>query len=212
MTPVWHRGALASMVRPVAAPIVWHVNNGDNVTPARPTAEDLADAARATDGAGRLRRRGLARAIVAYLAACHPDRVCFGRSTAGAPFVTSPAGWHISLSGRGSDVVIAVGRIAVGVDIESKDAAALLLDMLTPTEVCDVLSMAEAHRHCEWLRRWTMKEAIAKLIGQPRQIAPERIETQADGTDWFTARCGDYRAHGWTRITDDFVTSLALMD
>ncbi|MBC7638032.1 MAG: 4'-phosphopantetheinyl transferase superfamily protein [Acetobacteraceae bacterium] len=129
---------------------------------------------------------------------------------AGAPFVNSPAGWQISLSGRGSDVVIAVGRVAVGVDIEPKEAAALWLDMLTPAEVCDILSMAAAHRPFECLRRWTMKEAVAKLIGQPLQIAPESIETQADGPSRFTARCGDWRAHGWTRINDDSVISLAL--
>ncbi len=210
MTPVWHRGVLANLVLPISGPVVWYVSHGDGVMSARPTTDDLVDAAQAVDGAGSLRRRGLARALVAHLASCHPDLVRFGRNTAGAQFVTLPAGWHISLSGRGPDIVIAVGRIAIGVDIEPKEAAALLLDMLTPEEVGDILSTAEALRHFEWLRRWTIKEAVAKLIGQPCQITPESIETQVDDAGRFTARCSDYHAHGWTRITDDHVISLAL--
>ena len=209
MTPVWHRGVLANLVLPVSGPVVWYVSHRDGVMSARPTTDDLVDAAQAVDGAGSLRRRGLARALVAHLASCHPDLVRFGRTTGGAQFVTLPAGWHISLSGRGPDVTIAVGRIAIGVDIEPREAAALLLDMLTPAEVDDILSTAEAYRHFEWLRRWTIKEAVAKLIGQPCQIAPESIETQVNGPCRFAARRGDYRAHGWTRITDDYVISLA---
>jgi 4'-phosphopantetheinyl transferase len=207
--PVWHRGLLATLAGP-AGLVVWHVHQADGVTPAAPTAADLADAATAADGAARLWRRGLARALVAHLAGCHPDHVRFGRSPAGAPLVTAPDGWHISLSGRGAVAVIAASRAPLGVDTERHDGAPPLPDMLTPAEVATVLALPAGDRAATWLQRWTIKEAVAKLIGHPRDITPESIETRLFGDDGFSARCGDQHAQGWTRHNDGWITSLAV--
>ncbi len=209
MTPVWHHGALAGLVLP-AELVVWHVNRDDRVTPARPSADDLADAAQAADGAGRLWRRGLARALIAHLAGCHPDAVGFDRGAAGAPLVTTPTGWHISLSGRGADAVIAAGRVALGVDGEPLDAATLLPDMLSPEETDHIASLAIGDRPAQWLRRWTAKEAVAKLIGEPRHIAPHSIETRLLNVTTMFARCGDFHARCWTRETGTMVITLAV--
>ncbi len=52
----------------------------------------------------------------------------------------------------------------------------------------------------QWLRRWTIKEAYAKLIGDPRRIAAETIETRLIDDRQATAhRQGERDAHCWTR-------------
>ena len=60
-----------------------------------------------------------------------------------------------------------------------------------------------------WLRRWTMKEAHAKLIGEPRRIAPETIETRiVDAVHGSATREGISRC--WTRARGDAIETVAI--
>ena len=61
----------------------------------------------------------------------------------------------------------------------------------------------------QWLRRWTIKEAHAKLVGTPRRIAPEAIDTRlidpvrAAAHHQGVSRC-------WTRERGDAIETVAL--
>ncbi len=176
-------------------------------TPA--TADDLADAAQRHGGGGRLLRRRLARALIARRSGVTVDQVRLSRTAAGAPIVLAPAGWHIGQSGHGGDWLIGVARRPIAVDREPLDDAAPLRDMLTPAERAALDGVAEADQPFDWLRRWTIKEAHAKLIGDPSRIRPEAIETRFDSADEATAtfegvsRC-------WTRATATALETVAM--
>lgn len=192
MIPIWHDGDLTILETLLQGPLVWSVDlngaasvRGLSTVAAR--ADDLADAAHRTDGAVSLVRRLLTRALIAKLANCHPDDVRVGRSAEGAPDVISPSGWYLSLSGRNQRCLIGVARVPIGVDMEFTGNAAvcsdLMWDMMTPAEASAVRMLPASEGRLEWLRRWTAKEAHAKLIGSARRIDPSSIETTPQGRD-----------------------------
>lgn len=175
MRLVWHDGPLDALVSDGAAPVAWSV------------AEAFSDG-----GNGPARRRALAARLIGRLASVPPEAVSLTRTSAGAPVVTAPSGWHISLSSRAAHCLIGVSRRPIGVDREMLEDGPPLWDMLTDAEVQALRSLPFDRQSREWLRRWTMKEAHAKLIGEPRRIAPEAIDTEvvdmAMGTASFEGR------------------------
>ncbi len=80
--------------------------------------------------------------------------------------------------------------------------------MLTSTEAASLRLLPAPAQSRNWLRRWTIKEAHAKLIGEPRRIRPEAIETvvidpiHATATFEGTSRC-------WSRSTPDAIETIA---
>ncbi len=129
-------------------------------------------------------------------------------SSTGAPIVASPEGWYLSLSSRGERALIGVARAPIAVDREVVDDHPPLWDMLTPTEADALRRLHTLAQPQAWLRRWTIKEAHAKLIGEPRRIRPETIETvvtdptHATATFEGTSRC-------WSRSTTDAIETVA---
>lgn len=178
MSPRWHDGPLAGLASG-DGPVAWSVAGADAV-----------------------RRPRLARALVARRADVRADTVRLSRSPHGAPIVDAPAGWHLSLSGRDDACLIGVARQPIGVDREPLDDAPPLWDMLAPSEIAALHALPVAERPLAWLRCWTIKEAHAKLIGEPLRIAPETIETRIDGPEDATAvfegvsRCRTRRTAG----------------
>ncbi|MEG8017249.1 4'-phosphopantetheinyl transferase family protein [Sphingomonas sp. LR55] len=152
-------------------------------------------------------RQGLAAALIRKLAGNSID-VRLTRSPAGAPIVSAPGGWYLSLSSRDAHALIGVARQPIAVDREVIDDHAPLWDMLTPTEATSLRSLPAPVQPQTWLRRWTIKEAHAKLIGEPRRIRPEAIETvvidptHATATFEGTSRC-------WSRSTTDAIETVA---
>lgn len=165
MTPVWFdgddverialpdRASTWGSARP--APVVWRI------------ADD-----------GPVARHAAAVSLVAHLSGRAAATVSLARTRAGAPVVASPPGWHISFARRDRVALIAAAPYPVAVDREVIDAAPPLWDMLTPAEVRAISRLGAQDRARAWSRRWTIKEAHAKLIGEPRRIAPERIATR----------------------------------
>ncbi len=193
MTPIWHDGPLDALVWDGQSPIAWSV------------AEDGPYAA-GLPGDARAIRHGLASALICKLAGASDVRVT--RSPTGAPIVASPDGWYLSLSSRGGCALIGVARAPIAVDREVIDDHAPLWDMLTPTEADALRRLPALAQPQAWLRRWTIKEAHAKLIGEPRRIRPESIETvmtdpiHATATFEGTSRC-------WSRSTPDAIETIA---
>jgi len=186
MTPVWHEGALTSLARGATSPVVWHA-------PDR--------------GAGE--RQRLAHELIAHLADMAVDAVRLARNAAGAPRVAHPAGWHLGLSRRGDACLIAAATRPVAVDRECFDGEPPLWDMLSEREAQEIRMLDPDDRPNAWLRRWTMKEAHAKLIGEPRRIAPETIETRiVDAVHGSATREGISRC--WTRARGDAIETVAI--
>ncbi len=193
MTPVWHDGALSELHWDGRSAVAW------SVAETGPHAADLRDDARAI-------RHGLASTLIGKLAAAVDVRVT--RSPTGAPIVAAPEGWYLSLSSRGGRALIGVALAPIAVDREIVDDHPPLWDMLTPTEAAALRRLPALAQPQAWLRRWTIKEAHAKLIGEPRRIRPEAIETivtdptHATATFEGTSRC-------WSRSTPDAIETIA---
>ena len=205
--PVWHDGPLDTLAFGTG-PVAWSVALAEapNVASRR---EDLADAADHHDGAARLARRLLARALIARLADCAADTVAIDRSRHGAPIVTAPTGWHVGLSGRGDRALIAAARSPIAADREPLDGGEVLWDMATPREAAAMRALPPDRQASDWLLRWTMKEAHAKLIGQPRRIAPEDIETRPDADGGGSATFEGV-SDIWSRIAHGGVETIAM--
>ncbi|MGR6330242.1 4'-phosphopantetheinyl transferase family protein [Sphingomonas sp. XXL09] len=185
MTPVWHDGPLAA-IDPAARAVVWA----------------LADE-------GPMARQAAARALVAHLAGGEADCVRLARDVEGAPRVASPGGWHISLSRRDGICLVAAAAVPIAVDREIVDAAPPLWDMLTADEAAAVRALPAPERPRAWLRRWTIKEAHAKLVGTPRRLAAEAIATRLVDAVHATAECHG-RSRCWTRDTGTAIETVAI--
>lgn len=220
MMPIWYDGDLAALPVMSVRPIAWSINIEEPAAdqalatvPAR--TDDLADAARRSDGAISLIRRRLARALIAKLAKCHPDDVIISRSSEGASRVTNPKGWHLSISGQRQRCLIGVANVPIGVDMEMTAATDLahdpVWDMMTFAEAGALQKFPAAASRLEWLRRWSAKEAHAKLIGQPRRIDPRLIETTAHGSAMILC---NFEGHSicWSRSTGHGLETVAIWD
>lgn len=187
MTPSWHDGPLAT-VHCDTAPLVWRVPD---------------------EGASA--RHARAAALVARRADRRVEDVRLARSSTGAPRVASPPGWHIGLSQRGGWCLIAVAATPIAVDREGIDSQPPLWDMLSPAEADALRALDPDDQPRAWLRRWTIKEAHAKLIGEPRRLAPETIETRVIDRVEATATC-EGRSRCWTRETGGAFETVALWE
>jgi 4'-phosphopantetheinyl transferase len=186
MTPQWHDGPLAALDWNGEAPVVW-----------RAAADDAAA------------RRDLTRALVARLARRRVEDVRLARTAAGAPRVAGPPGWYIGLSHRGTQCLIGAATRPIAVDRELVDDAPPLWDMLTEREGRDLRCLDPLVQPRAWLRRWTIKEAHAKLVGEPRRIAPETIETEVIDPVHATARYEGV-SRCWTRDDAEAIETVAL--
>ena len=186
MTPLWHDGPVEALRWDDASPVAWRVADP-----------------------GRGRRQPLVAALLARLAGGSVDTVRVARDAAGAPYVLHPTDWHVSLSGRGDHCLIGAARRPIAVDRELVDDEPPLWDMLTDAEARHLRRLPAADQPRAWLRRWTIKEAHAKLVGTPRRLAPETIDTRLIDATRATARC-EGRSDCWTRDSGDAIETLAL--
>lgn len=190
--PVWLSGPVADW--PAAdRPIAWHVRLDDPAmerfygsAAIRP--EDLRDLANKPGAELRLRRRQLTRLLLARVTGVHADQIAFTRSSLGAPLLVAPAGWHVSVAGRGAEALIGVARMPIGVDLEQMLDTPLPADAMTAGER-DALA-AQGPR--EWTACWVAKEAHAKRIGIASSIDPAAIDTRSlDADHWIASTTGE---------------------
>lgn len=181
---MWHDGPLDALVWDGAAPVAWSSRS------AAPRSE-------------------LAAALIARLAGVTGASVRLTRSAAGAPLVAAPAGWHLGLSGRDGHHLIAAARLPVACDREPLDDAPPLWDMLAPPEAAALRALPAAAQARAWLRVWTAKEAHAKLVGEPRRIAPEQVVTIIASPEHATATFEGTSAC-WTREAAGAIETVAV--
>ena len=210
--PVWLSGPVAHW--PAAdQPIAWHVRLDDPAMDplyrsAAIRSEDLGDLANKPDAERRLRRRRLTRLLLARVAGVHVDAIGFGRSPLGAPQVIAPAGWHVSVAGRGGEALIGVSRMSIGVDLEA------MLDTPLPD---DAMTVAERQASAaagprEWTACWVAKEAHAKRVGIAASIDPEAIETRPLDADHWIGWTAEGRSRCHLRQAGSLLLGVAVAD
>ena len=124
-----------------------------------------------------LARRALLRRAVARRLRCAVEAVEIGRADDGGPRLLAPdSGLHLSVSGRGDLIAVAVCDTPVGVDIEPVgEAFDAPLNVLHPAERA-ALAAAGAGAHEHFLRLWTVKEAYLKALRTGLAREPVEIE------------------------------------
>lgn len=210
--PVWLSGPVGDW--PAAdRPIAWHVRLDDPglarlYAAAAVRAEDLRDLANKPGAELRLRRRQLTRLLLARMAELHPDRLQLGRSPLGAPLLVEPAGWHVSVAGRGAEALISVSRAPIGVDLEEMLDAPLPEDALTARERL----ASRSADPLAWTACWVAKEAHAKRIGIASSVDAAAIDTQLIDPGSWTATTKDARSRCHLRQAGALLLGVAVAD
>ena len=167
-----------------------------------PLPRDLDERPRSAAPARFLERRAVARHLVAEALGVAAEAVAIGHDARGAPVVLHPgaASLHISLSARAGAFAIALSPDPLGIDIESAafDPRDIPWNVLHKEEQAMLHRLPAASLAQAFLRLWTAKEAVLKLLGAgllhpPEQICitPERNGTFAidsPGIDFAGAR------------------------
>lgn len=210
--PVWLFGPIADWPAP-DRPIAWHVRLDDPglarfYASAPVRTEDLRDLANKPGAALRLRRRQLTRLLLARIARLHPDQFALERSPLGAPLLSHPAGWHVSVAGRDTEALIGIARSPIGVDLEALLDAPLPEDVMTAREQL----ASTAAGPLAWTACWVAKEAHAKRVGIASAIDPAAIETQALTSDRWFATTAEGRSLCHLRQADTLLLGVAVAD
>ena len=123
------------------------------------------------DAGARLRfsaGRWLVRHALARRLGCTEAEVALTVDVHGRP---SPMGGSIdfNLSHAGSLVVLALGTVRVGIDVEmtsrARDWRAIARRFFSPVEVAAIEACDEARQRTAFFRAWTRKEAFVKALG-----------------------------------------------
>jgi 4'-phosphopantetheinyl transferase len=200
-------------------PSVWLLRDDDPevaamAEEARPTREDLADAALFSTparGAGRLWRRRLLRATAARCLARAPQALNIVRSPIGAPSIVGPQRLCVSQSAQSGWTLIGLCEHGLGVDLEPDIPAPLPLDALHPAEALALGPLDEVARLHAFTRLWTVKESVLKALGRGLLEDPTGLETRFDGERAEVWRDGRLTARAETRHTDGLVAAAAVL-
>jgi len=109
----------------------------------------------------------------------------------GKPRIVVPEDLHFSISHSGECVLAAFSRAPVGLDYEqsgrSRNFEAVARRFFQPDEAGEVLG-AGAESEAVFLKIWTAKEAIVKLVGAGLANGLEKARTTPDGGGFWGER------------------------
>lgn len=140
---------------------------------------------RERDAGAFLFRRAFLRAVLARYVAAAPAALRFTHGEFGKPALAPASDVSFNASSSGAQVLVAVARgCAVGVDVERTSAALagpeelsrLAARVLTPREQAALRACEPADRPAAFLRLWTRKEAVLKLLGTGLSREPDTLE------------------------------------
>jgi hypothetical protein len=213
LTPIWHDGTLDDLPQVGGRPLLWSLRLDSRIAAAMAAhapidVDELSDLARGPNSGPRVLRRRLIKALIAYAASVHPAKVILGRAAHGAIVVHSPQGWHASVAGREAFGLLGVASVPLGVDIEPINFTPPLWDMLTVEEREQLRALDDKERTREWLRRWTAKEAHAKLLGLGLRVDPNAIATVPLSNSLLTCSLAGTSAC-WTRQANGHLEAAA---
>jgi 4'-phosphopantetheinyl transferase len=213
LTPIWHDGTLGDLPQLGGRPLLWSLRLDSRIAAAMAAhapigGDELGDLARGPNSGPRVLRRRLMKALIAYAASVHPATVVLGRAAHGAIVVHSPQGWHASVAGREAFCLLGIASVPLGVDIEPINFNPPLWDMLTVEEREELRALDDIERPREWLRRWTAKEAHAKLLGLGLAVDPKAIATTPLSDSLLTCSFAGSSAC-WTRQSNGHLQAAA---
>ncbi len=184
----------------LSTPIVWRlsVDQAERFTAGVPAdVEDLADAALAKrdGGAPRLLRRRLLKRLTAGAMGVSPHVVRLERQPGGSLRIVAPEPAFASAAGSGRQIIVAISRAPIGVDLERPEPPfPLPYDMLARGERLALLRRPAAEQDPAFLQLWTLKEAYAKAVERGLMLTPDRIRMRKHRHGWRIgvpgSRCG----------------------
>jgi 4'-phosphopantetheinyl transferase len=152
----------------------------------------------------------LRRLLGSYLD-CPPGAVQYGASPAGKPHVAT-APLRFNLSHSGDQMVVAVSRAEVGIDIEQlrpvSNLRSLAARHFTAHELAALDDCHEQNVPIGFLSLWTRKEAVLKCLGVGLRCPPRELEVGIGGstveliappTAWQTSVRTCWLLGGWPR-------------
>ncbi len=97
-----------------------------------------------------------------------PSGIYFTVGEANKPELRSNAGWHINVSHSGNWILLAIGRVQVGVDIEKINPQFNFQDILALSFTAEEQGYVQAHMDSQrrFYQLWTRKEALVKATGK----------------------------------------------
>ncbi|MBP0590862.1 4'-phosphopantetheinyl transferase superfamily protein [Paraburkholderia sp. LEh10] len=175
----------------------------------------------ARDGRSYLAAHGLLRfALSAASQLCEPDQWRFITGTHGRPELEAGVGgaWRFNLSHCASRVTCVVClEVDCGVDVEplgrSISSPEMAAYCLAPSEQRGMKELADAERKAEFVRLWTLKEALAKGVGMGLRLPFNELEFALRPYPVVLAAPAQAAGPWWLaqHVTDDgHVESLAL--
>lgn len=112
--------------------------------------------------------RGLLRILTGRCTHQRPEQVRFAKDAHGKPVLAGDTGWHMNVSHSGNWILLAVGNVRLGVDVERIQSPFAYSDMLptsfSPAEQAYIRADADSRRR--FYQLWTRKEALIKATGK----------------------------------------------
>lgn len=157
--------------------------------------------------------RGLLRMLVGRYTHQPPEQVRFAKSATGKPVLAGETGWHINVSHSGNWILLAMGRVDLGVDVEQMQPQFAFDDILStsfsPAEQAFVREGADSQRR--FYQLWTRKEALIKATGKGMDDDFSRIPA-LDGSHQTGSQLiggtGDWQVMGFA-ISDHYSGAVA---
>lgn len=159
--------------------------------------------------------RTLLRSCLASYLDCGPSEVVIFSDEWGKPRVRSCPELHFNLSHTTGALVIAVSKVEVGVDVESRTLLhplARLTRIFSPEEEAALRPLPEREQAQLFMKFWTRREALLKAIGRGFCKGVEIPVIPADLGPGYLLWVN--HAHGWLlsdlRLPQSFYAALAI--
>jgi 4'-phosphopantetheinyl transferase len=157
--------------------------------------------------------RAILRILAGYYTNQHPDRIRILAGLNNKPELDGNTGWHINVSHSGSWVLIALGRVNLGIDVEKISPDFPFHDVLMPSFSPDEQQRIETSSEARlaFYQLWTRKEALLKATAKGIHDDLPRIPS-LDGTHYVESNqlggTGNWLVTGFM-VTDTYPAALA---
>ena len=112
--------------------------------------------------------RSLLKVVCGNYISQHPSSIEFTVGESNKPELSGNTGWHFNVSHSGSWILLGIGRVQVGVDIEKIDPQFRFEDLLATSFIKEDQKSIQAYTDSKrrFYQLWTRKEALVKATGK----------------------------------------------
>ena len=146
--------------------------------------------------------------ILGKLLQIDPSDLDFESDSFGKPFLPHYTNVHFNISHSGSYIVMAIGKVPLGIDLEYLDEDFDFHDMLNSTfqssEIKKILEAKSPVR--KFFDFWTKKEAFVKAIGQGLSIPPIGLKVDCE-SNTFSIEKGMNGKNAWICNSSQIIPS-----